>query len=115
MHNFSSERYMPGELLQMYRKRGGLTQAALARVIGLQSKRMVQSWEAGEALPKSERLKQLIELYITNKVFIAGHERQEARELWESVKRMHDATASRLALYPIFDKQWLEALIQKKC
>lgn len=104
------DKKLPNELLQMYRKRANLTQTQLGELIGLQSKRAVQSWEVGENVPKSERLKQLIELYWQRQVFIAGQEHLEARQLWDSVKDMYDASNQRLLTYPVFDNAWFEAL-----
>lgn len=98
--------YLPHELLQMYRRRSGFTQTELAGLIGLQSRRMIPAWEAGESLPKPDRLKKLIELYLHKNIFIHEQELEEARQLWNAVKAMFDAQGERLSAYPIFDDAW---------
>jgi transcriptional regulator with XRE-family HTH domain len=107
------KKYQPDELLQMYRRRSGLTQAQLAELIGLQSKRMVQSWETGEAIPKSERLQRLIEVYLERKVFLPEQELKEALKLWNCIKDFFDATNNGILTYPIFDQSWFETHLYK--
>lgn len=108
-----NQKYLPGELLQMFRKRSGLTQAQLASLIGLQSKRMVQSWEAGESVPKSDRLGRLIEFYLARQVFLPGQELAEAHHLWNRVKAYFDATSRNLVAYPVFDRGWPGLLLPR--
>ncbi|HEX2915851.1 MAG TPA: tetratricopeptide repeat protein [Chloroflexia bacterium] len=107
---------LPNELLVMYRQRSELTQVQLATLLGLKGERMVQLWEGGYYLPKASRLKKLIEVYLDRGVFVAGQEREEARELWKAVKDLADANSSNFETYPIFDEGWFASLMltQKK-
>jgi predicted ATPase/transcriptional regulator with XRE-family HTH domain/Flp pilus assembly protein TadD len=104
----------PGELLQMYRSRAKLTQAELATLLGLKSFRMLQYWEGGYSLPKAEKLKKLIELFVERGVFMAGKELDEARQLWLNVKNASDAKLDSFSPYPIFDEHWLENVLKEQ-
>src|SRR5260370_25594746 len=67
------------------RKRAGLTQRELADLLGV-SVRAIGAWEAGLAYPGTERLKQLIVLYLERGGFAAGREEEQAAALWSSVR-----------------------------
>jgi predicted ATPase/transcriptional regulator with XRE-family HTH domain len=98
----------------MYRLRTGLNQEELAQALNLNSRRMVQYWEAGNGIPKAENLKKLIGLYFQLGVFRAGEEREEAEELWNIVKDYYEARNDRYGLYSIFDAEWFENLLPVK-
>ena len=85
------------------RERAGLTQPELATSLGV-SKRAIQTWEAGEAYPGAERLRQLIAFYLARGVLAAGREEEEAAALWESAR----GNAAR-RLVP-FDPHWFASL-----
>jgi WD40 repeat protein/DNA-binding XRE family transcriptional regulator len=85
------------------RKRIGLTQEAVAGLLGV-SARAVYAWEGGLSFPTTERLKQCIALYLERGAFTAGQEAEEAAALWTSVRR----TGARRA--GPFDVQWFESL-----
>jgi predicted ATPase/transcriptional regulator with XRE-family HTH domain/Tfp pilus assembly protein PilF len=98
----------------MYRSRTKLTQADLAGLLGLKSFRMLQYWEGGYSLPKSEKLKRLIEVFVEKKVFVAGKEVEEARQLWNTIKNASDARLDSQTPYPVFDEFWLENLLKSE-
>ncbi len=101
---------LPYQLLKLYRLRTGLHQHELAAALGLNSRRMVQYWEADNGLPKAENLQKLITVFLQTGAFRAGEERQEAETLWVSVKDYYEGRSDRLENYPIFDKGWFEDL-----
>ena len=105
------KKYLPHELLQMYRRRAALTQTELAALVGLQSRRMIPAWEAGESLPKPDRLEKLLEVYLNRGVFVSEREVEEARQLWQTVKSFYDANSERLAAYPVFDDAWFGQIL----
>ena len=109
------EKYQPGELLGMYRRRAGLTQAQLAKSLGFKSERMLQLWEGGYTLPTAERLQALIKFYVNLKiVFKPGSEETEARQLWTAVKAMFDANSERrYETYAVFDRSWFEGVLDR--
>lgn len=67
------------------RKRAGLTQREVADLLGV-SARAIGAWEAGLSYPGSERVKQLMVIYVERGVFAAGREAEEASALWASVR-----------------------------
>ena len=105
-------RHQPGELLEMYRRRGNLSQAQLAGFLGLKSERMPQKWEGDYALPSADKLKKLIEIYLAHELFQVGRETVEARQLWQTIKKFFDASRERrLDTYPLFDELWFATLL----
>jgi predicted ATPase/DNA-binding XRE family transcriptional regulator len=86
------------------RKRAGLTQHDLAGMLGV-SCQSIHAWEAGISYPGTERLKQIISLYLDQGAFVAGREEQEATALWATVRKK----ASRRTLP--FDRTWFESLL----
>jgi WD40 repeat protein/transcriptional regulator with XRE-family HTH domain len=77
----------------------GLTQAGLADQLGV-SRRAVAEWEAGSSYPKTERLKQLIELGVQKQAFPPSREVEEIRALW---KAAHQKV--------LLDEDWLHNLL----
>lgn len=108
----NNDKALPNELLLMYRKRSGWTQAELAQQVGLEGSRGIRNWETGVSLPRAERLMRLIELYLAHNVFIQGHEHEEAQKLWQTIKDMFDTNTSKLDTYPVFDENWFDAVWQ---
>ena len=86
IHTQRSNRASPGEILKMFRRRAGLTQSQLGGLLNLKSARMVRNWEGEFNLPSVDRLCLLIKLYLERQIFVAGKEREEARQLWQLVK-----------------------------
>lgn len=97
------------KLLQKYRCQAGLTQTDLAHLIGLKSLRMIQYWEAGDVLPKTAKLKKLIQVFTTYGLFKAESEHEEIDQLWSAVAEAFSLTES--TAYPELDKGWLEDLL----
>ena len=91
-----------GQLL-LLRGRADLTQRALAALLGI-SEHAIQQWEAGRGYPSAARLQALIVLYLQRGVFAAGREAEEARALWELLRR----EASQRT--PPFDAAWFATL-----
>jgi WD40 repeat protein/transcriptional regulator with XRE-family HTH domain len=90
-------------LVLVLRGRAGLTQRALATHLGI-SAEAIRKWEAGEGYPSPTRLQALIALYLERGVFTAGHEAQEARALWEALRREAGHRT------PPFDADWFARL-----
>src|SRR5947209_19567583 len=67
------------------RKRAGLTQRELAGQLRV-SGQSIQAWEAGLSYPGTERLKELIALYLERGTLVAGREEEEAAALWATVR-----------------------------
>src|SRR5262249_39870327 len=85
------------------RQRAGLTQGELAALLGA-GVRSIQAWEAALAYPGTERLQQLIALYLARGGLPTGREEEEATAWWEAAR----AHAPR-RLVP-FDRGWFAAL-----
>jgi WD40 repeat protein/transcriptional regulator with XRE-family HTH domain len=85
------------------RERAGLTQRALAALLGV-SGRAIQAWEAGLSYPGAGHLKHLIALYLERGTFPLGREEDEAAALWEAVR----AHAPRRTVP--FDRLWFASL-----
>src|SRR5438445_9757068 len=90
-------------LLLRLRGRAGVTQRALAALLGL-SEQAIRNWEAGRDSPSAARLQALIALYLERGVFTAGREEEEARALWALLRR---EAAQRT---PPFDAAWFASL-----
>src|SRR5262249_43370649 len=67
------------------RQRAGLTQREAAAYLGV-SYKAVGAWEGGHSYPATERLKQLIALYLERGALAAGQEEEEAAALWGAVR-----------------------------
>ncbi len=91
--------YAFGELMQTLRTTIGLTQAGLARQLGV-SRRAVAEWEGGSAYPKADHLKALLTFAAQQKAFPAGREEEEIRAFW-------NATHQKVLL----DERWLHDLL----
>jgi predicted ATPase/Flp pilus assembly protein TadD/transcriptional regulator with XRE-family HTH domain len=98
------------ELLRLYRQRSALTQSQLAGLLGFTNERMIRKWEGNFALPGPDRLKSLIELYLTRRVFVQGQELLEASKLWLAVKNSYEVRGLKPKAYPNFSKSWFNNL-----
>src|SRR6266567_8930711 len=75
--------YAFGQMILTLRTNIGLTQAGLAELLHV-SRRAVAEWEAGNAYPKAEHLKELLTLGVRQHAFPAGREAEEIRALWRA-------------------------------
>ncbi len=87
-----------GNILAMLRVRARISQAELARLIGV-SLKTIQNWENGTSTPSAPRLKKLIEVYVQRRIFLSGKEQEEAARLWEKA-----------AVNAAFDTAWFEEI-----
>lgn len=108
----------PYILIKMFRKRPRpgnykkLTQEALASLIS-RDPRTIREWESGVRLPAPESLMKLISVFVEQRIFVEGKEREEAEQLWESVSDSY-TKFTRSAAYPPFDDHWFEAQVSKR-
>src|SRR5947209_783509 len=93
--------YAFGQVMLTLRTAIGLTQAELAKRLGV-SRRAVGAWEAGGSYPKAEHLKELIALGIQHHAFPVGREEEEIRVLWQ-------APHQKISL----EEQWLSLLLKQ--
>src|SRR6266566_2912853 len=91
--------YAFGQLMLTVRTRLGLTQTALAEVLGV-GRRAVIDWEGGLTYPTTDHLKQFVVLAIQRQAFHAGREAEEIRALWQA---SHQKV--------LFDEMWLGRLL----
>jgi WD40 repeat protein/transcriptional regulator with XRE-family HTH domain len=91
--------YAFGQAMLTLRTTIGLTQAGMARYLGI-SRKAVGEWEAGLTYPKAEHLKAFIALASEQQAFPAGREEEEIRAFW------HEAHQKVL-----LDEAWLAALL----
>lgn len=89
-----------GQLMLQMRTRIGLTQAALAELLGV-SRHAVGSWEAGESYPKADRLRQVIALAMQEHAFTVGQEAEEIRALWRAAHQK-----------VLLDERWLHEVLR---
>jgi len=75
--------YAFGQAMLTLRTSIGLTQAGLARHLGV-SRKAVGEWEAGLTYPKTEHLKAFIALAALQQAFPAGREEEEIRAFWHA-------------------------------
>jgi len=106
-HHYDTKDYTFGLLLLTLREKTGLTQAAVAALIGV-SEKAVYNWEAGSDYPTGMNLKKLIEVYVRKSAFGVGQEREEARAVWEQVS-LHAPRRK-----AIFDDEWFTTLLTKQ-
>ncbi|GCE10090.1 eIF2A-related protein [Dictyobacter aurantiacus] len=90
-----------GQTMFKLRSSIGLTQAALADLLGI-SRRAIGEWEAGSTYPKTPHLQHFIELCLQQHVFEPEHEEEEIRTLW---KVAHQRV--------LLDEIWLASILTK--
>src|SRR2546425_8568533 len=93
--------YAFGQLMLTLRTHMGLTQAGLAKLLGV-SRRAVSTWELGSNYPASAHLKELIVLGMRASAFPAGHEEEEIRAFWRAAHQK-----------VLLDEQWLATLLSR--
>ena len=98
-HLYRERDYAFGEAILALRVKIGLTQAGLAKVLGV-SRRAVVGWEAGNSYPKTEHLKQLIAFANQQHAFPAGKEADKIREFWQIAHQK-----------VLLDEDWLTQLL----
>src|SRR5579864_1224501 len=91
--------YAFGQAMQTLRTAIGLTQAGLARHLGV-SRKAVGEWEAGLTYPKAEHLKAFIALAVEQQAFPAGLQEEEIRTFWRAAHQR-----------VLLDEAWLVALL----
>jgi WD40 repeat protein/transcriptional regulator with XRE-family HTH domain len=91
--------YAFGQVMLTLRTMLGLTQTALADVLGV-NRRAVGDWEGGLTYPKAEHLKQFVVLAIERQAFPAGREAEEVRALWQTARQK-----------VLLDEAWLDGLL----
>ncbi len=94
--------YAFGQAMLTLRTSIGLTQAALAELLGI-SRRAVGKWEAGSAYPKAGHLKALLAFAARQQAFRAGNEEEEIRAFW---KASHQKV--------LLDESWLSTLLSQR-
>src|SRR5437867_543402 len=99
--SYGERDYAFGQLVLGLRTSIGLTQAGLARQLGI-SRQAVVGWEAGSSYPKASHFKALIALAVKEQVFPVGHEVEEIRALW---KAAHQKVR--------LDETWLSVLLSQ--
>src|SRR6266852_2648968 len=91
--------YAFGQLMLTLRTHMGLTQASLAKLLGV-SRRAVTTWELGSNYPATEHLKELIVLGVELGAFADGREAEEIRALWRAAHQK-----------VLLDERWLQGLL----
>lgn len=101
----------PGELLQFYRNRLGLSQAELAQKLDLKNDRTIRYWETSYYIPRPAKLKQLLELLVAEDKLADA---SEASRLWQIVADYNELTEKTRTGYPEFDRKWFDQLLKQK-
>src|SRR5579864_6103676 len=103
MKTVQSERdYAYGAAILTLRTNIGLTQAELADHLGI-TRLAVGKWETGNAYPKPEHLKALIELAVLHQALSTENEASEIRALWKVSRQK-----------VLLDEHWLSTLLQRQ-
>ncbi len=91
--------YAFGQAMQTLRTAIGLTQAGLAKHLGV-SRKAVGEWEAGLTYPKAEHLKVFIALAVEQQAFPLRREEEEIRTFWHAARQK-----------VLLDEAWLGTLL----
>ena len=91
--------YAFGQAMLTLRTAIGLTQAGLARHLGV-SRKAVGEWEVGLTYPKAEHLKAFIALAVEQQAYPLGREAEEIRALWHAAHQK-----------VLLDEAWLAVLL----
>jgi WD40 repeat protein/transcriptional regulator with XRE-family HTH domain len=94
--------YAFGQDMLTLRKAIRLTQAGLARHLGV-SRKAVGEWEAGLTYPKTEHLKAFIALAVEQRAYPRGHEAEEIRTFWHTAHQK-----------VLLDEDWLAELLPQE-
>src|SRR5256714_663278 len=100
--SYGERDYAFGQAMLSLRTALGLTQAGLAKHLGV-SRRAVGEWEVGGSYPKAEHLKALMALAIQHQAFPAGREAEEIRAFWQAARQKL-----------LLDESWLSALLSQQ-
>lgn len=76
-----------GKRIEFYRKKKGLKQAELAKILNLKSDSTVSSWEQNLSSPKANMLLDLCEILEISISELFGVENKEKKYLMKRVKR----------------------------
>src|SRR5260370_26865802 len=90
-----------GQLMLALRTRIGLTQAGLAKLLGI-SRHAVAAWEAGRSYPTAEHLKTCIALGVKLQAFASGRRAEEIRALWHAAHQK-----------VLLDEPWLQGRLSQ--
>src|SRR5436305_10377744 len=91
-----------GQLMLTLRTRIGLTQAGLAKLLGI-SRHAVAEWEAGRSYPTADHLQTCIALGVKLQAFASGRRAEEIRALWPAAPQK---------VLP--DAAWLQRLLSQQ-
>lgn len=91
--------YAFGQTILAVRTRVGLTQAELAKILGV-SRKAIGDWERGSSYPQATHLKQFIALAIHHRAFPDGRVVEGVRAMWESAHQK-----------VLIDETWLTTLL----
>src|SRR5438270_13217669 len=105
-HRYKQRDFHFAQLLVTLRRKAGLTQKEMAFQVGMAGK-SIRNWEGGSYYPTAVHLQKLIELYLDKDVFEPGHEREEARALWEQFQKSTQRSSI------LFDEQWFATVLQQ--
>ncbi|MAS37857.1 MAG: XRE family transcriptional regulator [Anaerolineaceae bacterium] len=100
--NYRDQDYAFGQIMLTLRTAAGLTQADLAKAIGV-SRRTVGSWETGSKYPKPSHLKSFITLGIEHRTFSPGSEADEIKALWKASNQK-----------TLLDEHWLADVLYQR-
>src|SRR5438132_1065207 len=100
--SYGERDYAFGQAMLSLRTALGLTQAGLAKHLGV-SRRAVGEWEVGSSYPKAEHLKALMALAVQHQAFPAGREAEEIRAFWQAARQKL-----------LLDESWLSALLSQQ-
>lgn len=105
--NYKLLDYEFGILIQALRKKAGLTQTELAKLVGV-SKRAVLNWEAGDSYPQTNRVRRLVEIFLDKGCFTSQEEHTEAEFFWGK------ATGAKTDVKDAFNVDWFNTLLQER-
>src|SRR5256714_3215397 len=94
--------YTFGQLMLTLRTRIRLTQAGLAKLLGI-SRHAVAEWEAGRSYPTAEHLQTCIALGVQQQAFASGRRAEEIRALWHAAHQK-----------VLLDEAWLQRLLSQQ-
>jgi transcriptional regulator with XRE-family HTH domain len=97
--NYLERDHTFGQMMLTMRTRVGLSQAELARMLGV-SRKAIGDWERGSSYPTNKHLQQFIALAIQHRAFPAGREVEEVRAIWQGAHQR-----------VLFDETWLTPLL----
>src|SRR5690349_8543075 len=93
--------YAFGQLMLTVRTTMGLTQTALAEMLGVR-RRAVIDWEGGLTYPNVDHLKQFVVLALERQAFPAGRKTEEVHALWQAAHQK-----------VLLDEVWLGGLLSE--